>query len=120
LAITYRIDPSTRIVAVTAEGNVSMADRYEYVERIAFDERLPDDANMLIDVRGETFLPTEAEIRGMAVLAGEMRGRFARRIAFVTLPGEYDYRIVAAFSSQMIGGVMAFDSEQEAEEWLRT
>jgi hypothetical protein len=106
------------MVVVTTRGKVSMNDRHQTTEQIAFDEELPERANVLIDVRNEEEQPTELEIRWMTVLAREIRRRFAHRLAFVTKPGEKRYKIVAAFASQAVGGVMAFEHEDDAVTWL--
>jgi hypothetical protein len=119
LAIDYKIDSSTGIVLVTTQGKVSMADRYEFTDRIALDDELPRNSTVLIDVRGESHSPTEAEIRWIVILLEEMRHRFARRVSFLTLPGDKDYEIVSAYVSDVVGGVKAFDSENEAMEWLK-
>jgi hypothetical protein len=116
--VEYVIEPSSGLVIVTAHGKVSMADRYEFTDRIAFDDELPHNSNVLIDVRGELQHPTDAEIGWMVVLLEEMRKHFARRVAFLTKPNDRDYEIVSAFASDVVGGVRAFDSEKAAREWL--
>lgn len=97
-----------------------MKERHHATEMIAFDEALPKMASVLIDVRNETKCPTELEIRWMTVLAREIRRRFAHRLAFVTQNGEEEYKIIAAFASQAVGGVMAFDHEDDAIAWLNS
>jgi hypothetical protein len=118
MPIEYTIEPSTDLVVVTTRGNVSMADRYELTDRVALDEELPPNVNALIDVRGESHRPTEAEIRWIVILLEEIRKNYARRVAFLTLPGDRDFAIISAFAGDIVGGVRAFDSESDAREWL--
>jgi hypothetical protein len=118
LPIEYKIEPASGHVVVTTFGNVSMADRYEFTDRIALDEKLPRNSKVLIDVRGEIQSLTQAEISWIVILLEEMRNSFARRVVFVTKPGDKDYEVVSAFVSDVVGGVRAFDSEKAAREWM--
>jgi hypothetical protein len=118
LSIEYKIDPSAELVVITTRGNVTMADRYEFTDQLAMDEALPVNVNALVDVRKEEQALTEAEMRWIVVLLEEIRKNYARRVAFLTLTGNRDYKLISAFADDTVGGVQVFDNEKKARKWL--
>jgi hypothetical protein len=106
------------MVVITTRGNVTMADRYEFTDQLAMDEALPVNVNALVDVRKEEQALTEAEMRWIVVLLEEIRKNYARRVAFLTLTGNRDYKLISAFADDTVGGVQVFDNEKKARKWL--
>ncbi len=119
MSIEYTIEPSEEMVVITARGRVSMTERYEFSDRLAMDENLPARVNALVDVRGEEQSPSEAEIRWIVMLLEHVRLHFARRVAFLTLPENRVYEVIAAFAGDSVGGVKVFDNERDARMWLK-
>jgi hypothetical protein len=99
-----------------------MADRYECADHIALDELVPREASILIDIGDSLVSPSDMEIRWIAILLEELRGKVACRIALVdeSAGKSTSAHLVAYAVRDAVGGVRAFESESDARAWLKS
>jgi hypothetical protein len=120
VSLEYTIELGKKLVVITEDGNVTMAERYECADRIALDDSRPEGSAILIHLGPAANRPSDSEIRWLAILLEELRQGVARRIAIVSeaVGLSTATHLVALSVRDEIGCVRAFESEVAARDWL--
>ena len=121
MAITYRIDPSERIVYLTTTGETSFAEWRDAMLAALSDPLHQRGFNFLSDRSQETDVPDAEFARSAAQFIKQHADEMGecRWAAVSNIPAVYGMQRMFSIISDTIGiTVMAFKDYEEARQWL--
>jgi len=120
MAITYQIDPSTRLVHTRVNGHVSLEDALSHLHLLKHDPRLEPDFSNLIDLTHFTGTDLNPDaLKAFAYgLQGEALAHNARRA--IVAPADATFELSRRFQSLRPDpeNFQVFHSMDEALHWL--
>jgi hypothetical protein len=116
----YTVNRTCSIITITGSGTVTMAERYDCVQRLMQDRALDKEHHVLIDVSQVDNSPTVDELTAIVALVERMQAKFGGRVAILnTRIGHVSITDIIALSVYRgRDRVQAFLSESEARAWL--
>src|SRR6478672_10122153 len=123
MPVTYRIDPERRRILTRCAGETTLPEVLAHFEELERDPRVPEGADVLLDLMGMTSLPNLGQIRSAAERAGAA-GRTVRfgAIAIVSDGGDAAgmARAFGTLTSRLFTRSGVFSSRVEAETFLES
>ena len=120
-AVRYRIDESHFVVVATLDGDVTFADLCTTQDAILSDPAYRPGMSLLVECRALTSIPSEREIRKLALDRSLRRRDMAvGRSAIVTSDslGEAYANAWESFADEELQDLRAFSTRDEACDWL--
>jgi hypothetical protein len=117
MAISYQIDPATRVIRIVLEGTVTLAEITGFLEQTGADAYFDRRMNRLVLADAVVAFPPDAEIDGIVHrIQDRIRGNDAR---FAVVAAS-NAAVVSAFIQHAGGGdrFAVFSREADAWRWL--
>jgi hypothetical protein len=122
MEVSRTIDPARHFIYTTVTGEITLAEIYEDMVRLASEPNYSPDMPGIVDMRNATVRLTTDEIRQ---LAEELRKRplvVARTRRALLVGSELAFGIYRMFATLALGGwtdYRVFRDEQAARDWLK-
>jgi hypothetical protein len=119
--IIYEIDAATPLIRTRCIGPVTLADVFEHFRVLGADPAVPEQVNVLLDLREMTSEPQSHQIRAAAAEVIDLKGRVQWGVCAVVAASELLYgmsRVFGVFSQEAFRESRVFRELSEAEVWL--
>jgi hypothetical protein len=120
--ISYQIDKKAGLIRTKCWGKVLIDEIRDHFQTLAKDPKLVDRLDVLLDLRGMTYLPTADEFREASIIMSRVPAtlRFGAGAIIAQRDALYGMsRMYSVFAEQFFREISVFRSAPEAQEWLR-
>jgi hypothetical protein len=120
MAISYSIDPERRLVETHIDGETSVGEIEEYIQRLVDDPAYRPEYDSLVDLRESPSLFTAAEIRSLSEFVRAYTAPTPSRLAVIagTEAAFGLLRMYEAFTEDLPQSFRVFRDMNHAREWL--
>lgn len=121
MPIAYQIDKANRIIRTKCSGLVTIEEVLDHFRTLERDPDCPKYADVLLDLREETTIPTKNNLQEMTLEISRIRGRVQFGTCAVIACSDALFgmlRMFEVFTEQYFRETRVFRTASEAEEWL--
>ena len=121
MPVTYQINKADKIVRTRCTGPVTIEEVIEHFRVLAQDSNCPDHLDVLLDLSGETSVPTTQNLEEITREISRIRGRVQFGACAIAAPTDELFgmlRMFEVFTDQLFLKSYVFRTVSEAEAWL--
>jgi hypothetical protein len=121
MAVSYEIDPRTKLVRTTCTGLVTLNEVMGHFQVLESDRRLPDPVNVLLDLREIQIAPETDQVRSIADQMGKMTNTIRWGALAIVAPRDLIFgmsRMLEMRTEHLFVATRVFRELGEAEKWL--
>jgi len=123
MPVTYRVDPERRRIVTRCAGETTLPEVLAHFDELERDPRVPEGADVLLDLVGMTSLPNVGQIRSAADRAGSAAGKVRFGAIAIVSDGGDAAGMASAFrtlTARLFTRSGVFSSRVEAETFLES
>ncbi len=121
MPVTYRIDRNVGLIRTVCSGNVVMREVVDHFRALEDDPNRPTTADVLLDLREVTSLPTADQLRTTTVEIARLAPRLRFRACAIIAGRDALFgisRMFGVFAENYFRAISVFRSAEEGERWL--
>ena len=121
MPVTYQIDKANRIIRTKCLGPVTIEEVIDHFHALENDPGCPDRVNVLLDLSGETSIPTRDNLQAVTGEISRIRSRVQFGTCAVVACSDVLFgmlRMFVVFAEPYFGETRVFRTASEAEAWL--
>jgi hypothetical protein len=121
MPVNYQIDKANAIIRTECVGDVTLEEVVNHFRELARDPNCPERLDVLLDLRGQSSIPENQQLRVVTSEMARVRGRVQFGACAIVAPRDALYgmlRVFQVFTEAYFREAQVFRTLEEAEQWL--